>query len=76
MDLIARRPALSYADERPAAWRITRIWRIRTAIAMRSIKSPWQTTFDEFAASIRKSALIAAPYITRRPIERLAVFKP
>ena len=39
---------------------------------MRSIKSPWQATFDEFVASIRESALIAAPYITRQPIERLA----
>ncbi len=39
---------------------------------MRSIKSPWQDAFDEFAASIRESALIAAPYITRQPIERLA----
>ena len=39
---------------------------------MRSIKSPWQVTFDEFVASIRESALIAAPYITRQPIERLA----
>ena len=39
---------------------------------MRSIKSPWQATFDEFVDSIRESALIAAPYITRQPIERLA----
>ena len=41
-------------------------------IAMRSIKSPWQATFDEFVDGIRESALIAAPYITRQPIERLA----
>ena len=39
---------------------------------MRSIKSPWQATFDEFVDGIRESALIAAPYITRRPIERFA----
>ena len=41
-------------------------------VAMRSIKSPWQATFDEFVDGIRESALIAAPYITRQPIERLA----
>ena len=39
---------------------------------MRSIKSPWQATFDEFVDGIRESALIAAPYITWQPIERLA----
>ena len=38
---------------------------------MLSIKSPWSSTFDEFAGSIRESAIIAAPYITRQPIERL-----
>ena len=39
---------------------------------MRSIKSPWAATFDQFAGSIRESAIIAAPYITGRPVERLA----
>ena len=39
---------------------------------MQSIKSPWATTFDQFAVSIRESAIIAAPYITRQPVERLA----
>ncbi len=38
---------------------------------MTSIKSPWGTTFDQFAASIRESAIIAAPCITRQPVERL-----
>ena len=39
---------------------------------MRSIKSPWSTTFDQFASSIQETAIIAAPYITRQPVERLA----
>ena len=39
---------------------------------MTSIKSPWGPTFDQFAGSIRKSAIIAAPYITRQPVERFA----
>ena len=38
---------------------------------MQSIKSPWADTFDQFAGSIQEMAIIAAPYITRRPIERL-----
>ena len=39
---------------------------------MQSVKSPWAVTFDEFAGSIRESAIIAAPFITRQPVERLA----
>ena len=39
---------------------------------MTSIKSPWLATFDQFAGSIRESAIIAAPYITRQPVERFA----
>ncbi len=39
---------------------------------MTSIRSPWLPTFDQFAGSIRESAIIAAPYITRHPVERLA----
>lgn len=39
---------------------------------MQSIKSPWAVTFDEFVGSIRDTAIIAAPYITRQPVERLA----
>ena len=39
---------------------------------MRSIKSPWPATFDQFAGSIRETGIIAAPYITRQPVERLA----
>ena len=38
---------------------------------MQSIKSPWADMFDQFAGSIQETAIIAAPYITRRPIERL-----
>lgn len=38
---------------------------------MPSIKSPWTTTFDQFARSIQISAIIAAPFITRQPVERL-----
>ena len=39
---------------------------------MQSIKSPWASTFDEFACSIQESAIIASPFIRRRPLERLA----
>lgn len=39
---------------------------------MKSIKSPWLPVFDQFAGSIRESAIIAAPYITREPVERFA----
>lgn len=39
---------------------------------MQSIKSPWGAAFDQFAGSIQESAIIAAPYITRQPVERLA----
>ena len=39
---------------------------------MQSIKSPWIATFDQFAGSIQESAIIAAPFITRQPVERLA----
>ncbi len=39
---------------------------------MQSIKSPWSATFDQFAGSIQETAIIAVPYITRQPIERLA----
>ena len=39
---------------------------------MQSIKSPWASTFDQFASSIQASAIIAAPFITRQPVERLA----
>ena len=38
---------------------------------MQSIRSPWADTFDEFAGSIRESAIIAAPFIRRRPLERM-----
>ena len=38
---------------------------------MQSIKSPWSTTFDQFAASIQESAIIAAPYITKPGVVRL-----
>ena len=38
---------------------------------MPSIKSPWATTFDQFVGSIQESAIIAAPFITRQPVERL-----
>ena len=38
---------------------------------MQSIKSPWIATFDQFAGSIRESAIIAAPYFTQQPVERL-----
>ena len=39
---------------------------------MTPIKSPWEATFDQFAGSIQESAIIAAPFISRQPVERLA----
>ena len=39
---------------------------------MPPIKSPWGETFDEFASSIQDAAIIAAPFISREPVERLA----
>ena len=39
---------------------------------MQSIESPWASTFDQFASSIQETAIIAAPFIRRRPLERLA----
>ncbi len=39
---------------------------------MQSIQSPWASTFDQFAGSIQESAIIAAPFIRWRPLERLA----
>lgn len=38
---------------------------------MASIKSPWESRFDEFVGSIQESAIIAAPFISRKPVERL-----
>ena len=39
---------------------------------MPSIKSPWAATFDQFVGSIQESAIIATPFITRKPLEILA----
>ena len=39
---------------------------------MRSIKSPWEAAFEEYVGSIEESAIIAAPFITRPPVARLA----
>lgn len=38
---------------------------------MPSIKSPWESRFNEFVGSIQESAIIAAPFISREPVERL-----
>lgn len=38
---------------------------------MPSVKSPWASTFDQFVGSIQESAIIAVPFITRHPVERL-----
>ena len=38
---------------------------------MQTITSQWAIAFDQFAASIRESAIIAAPYITRPGLVRL-----
>lgn len=39
---------------------------------MISLKSPWVVEFDQFVGSIKESAIIAAPFITHQPVERLA----
>ena len=39
---------------------------------MQTIASPWSETFDNFARSIRKQAIIVAPYITESPLQRFA----
>ena len=39
---------------------------------MQSLSSPWAETFEEFARSIRKRAIMVAPFITEQPLERLA----
>ena len=39
---------------------------------MKAILSPWSETFDSFARSICRSAIIVAPYITQPPLEQLA----
>ena len=39
---------------------------------MQSLSSPWAETFEEFARSIRKRAIVVAPFITEQPLERLA----
>lgn len=39
---------------------------------MQSVKSPWQSTFDQFVGSIQESAIIASPFITQAGVDRLA----
>ena len=39
---------------------------------MKAVTSPWSETFDRFARSICRSAIIVAPYITHEPLEQLA----
>ena len=39
---------------------------------MQTIPSPWAETFEKFARSIRKQAIIVAPYITEQPLLRFA----
>ena len=39
---------------------------------MQTILSPWVDTFDEFAHSIQKNAIIVSPYITKEPLQKLS----
>lgn len=39
---------------------------------MKSVLSPWTKSFDSFARSIDRSAIIVAPYITEQPLQQLA----
>lgn len=39
---------------------------------MQSVLSPWADVFDRFARSIRRRAIIVAPYITEQPLRQLA----
>ena len=39
---------------------------------MQPILSPWHNAFEGFARSIRKEAVIVAPFITEQPLRRLA----
>lgn len=39
---------------------------------MQTVLSPWNEIFEEFARSIRKEAVIVAPFITEPPLRRLA----
>ena len=39
---------------------------------MKSVLSPWATSFDGFAHSINQYAIIVAPFITEQPLQQLA----
>ena len=39
---------------------------------MQPISSPWATTFESFAKSIRSRGIIVAPFITEQPLQRFA----
>lgn len=39
---------------------------------MRLLASPWIESFESFARSITRSALLVSPFITREPLQRLA----
>ena len=39
---------------------------------MNTINSPWQDTFERFARSIRRRAIVVAPFITAEPLRQFA----
>lgn len=41
---------------------------------MNAISSPWQDTFERFARSIRRRAIVVAPFITAEPLRQFASF--
>ena len=41
---------------------------------MKTIASPWQEEFERFARSIRRRAIVVAPFITAEPLRQLASF--
>lgn len=43
---------------------------------MQPVLSPWTETFDCFVRSIRDRAIVAAPFITQKPLQKLALGIP
>ena len=39
---------------------------------MRTVLSPWSETFEEFVRSIRRRAIIVAPFVTAEPLQQMA----
>ena len=44
----------------------------QTLDSMNTVNSPWQDTFERFARSIRRRAIVVAPFITAEPLRQFA----